>query len=64
MSRTVADAIVATLKASGARRVNRLAAEDAVFTADTGTPCIWAARYLRMNGARRLIAPFNHGTMG
>jgi pyruvate dehydrogenase (quinone) len=34
-----------------------------VFTADVGTPCIWAARYLRMNGRRRLIGSFNHGSM-
>ena len=46
-----------------AATVNRLAAEDAVFTADVGTPCIWAARYLRMNGIGRLIGSFNHGTM-
>jgi pyruvate dehydrogenase (quinone) len=46
-----------------AATVNWLADQDAVFTADTGTPCIRAARYLRMNGARRLIASFNHGTM-
>ena len=46
-----------------AATVNRLAAADAVFTADVGTPCIWAARYVRMNGARRLIGSFNHGSM-
>jgi pyruvate dehydrogenase (quinone) len=46
-----------------AATLDRLAAEDAVFTADVGTPCIWAARYVHMNGARRLIGSFNHGTM-
>ena len=46
-----------------AATINRLAAADAVFTADVGTPCIWAARYLRMNGTRRLIGSFNHGSM-
>ena len=46
-----------------ARVVDRLAAEDAVFTADVGTPVVWAARYLTMNGRRRLIGSFNHGTM-
>jgi pyruvate dehydrogenase (quinone) len=46
-----------------AAAVNRLAAQDAVFTADVGSPCIWAARYLRMNGRRRLIGSFNHGSM-
>jgi pyruvate dehydrogenase (quinone) len=43
--------------------IDRLAATDAVFTADVGTPCIWGARYLHMNGSRRLIGSFNHGTM-
>jgi pyruvate dehydrogenase (quinone) len=42
---------------------NRLAADDAVFTADVGSPVVWAARYLTMNGRRRLIGSFNHGTM-
>jgi len=28
-----------------------------------GTPTLWAARYLRMNGRRRLIGSFTHGTM-
>jgi pyruvate dehydrogenase (quinone) len=46
-----------------AAAVDRLAAQDAVFTADVGTPCIWAARYLHMNGSRRLIGSFNHGSM-
>lgn len=42
---------------------DRLAADDAVFTADVGSPVVWAARYLRMNGRRRLIGSFNHGSM-
>ena len=46
-----------------AATIDKLAAPDAVFTPDVGTPCIWAARYLRMNGARRLIGSFNHGSM-
>ena len=33
------------------------------FIADVGTPTVWAARYLRMNGRRRLIGSFNHGSM-
>ncbi|MFF5476305.1 ubiquinone-dependent pyruvate dehydrogenase [Streptomyces sp. NPDC012935] len=48
---------------SVAATVDRLAARDAAFTADVGTPTVWAARYLRMNGARRLIGSFNHGSM-
>jgi pyruvate dehydrogenase (quinone) len=46
-----------------ARVIDELAAEDAVFTADVGTPVIWAARYLTMNGRRRLLGSFNHGSM-
>ena len=46
-----------------AATIDKLAAADAVFTADVGTPCIWAARYLRMNGTRRLVGSFNHGSM-
>jgi pyruvate dehydrogenase (quinone) len=46
-----------------AATVNRLAADDAIFTVDVGTPCIWVARYVRMNGSRRLVGSFNHGSM-
>jgi pyruvate dehydrogenase (quinone) len=46
-----------------AATIDRLAAPNAIFTADVGTPCIWAARYLHMNGTRRLIGSFNHGSM-
>jgi pyruvate dehydrogenase (quinone) len=46
-----------------ARVISEQAAEDAVFTADVGTPTVWAARYLAMNGRRRLIGSFVHGSM-
>jgi pyruvate dehydrogenase (quinone) len=46
-----------------AKVLDELAAEDAVFTCDVGTPTIWAARYLRMNGKRALIGSFTHGSM-
>lgn len=46
-----------------ARTIDELADDDAVFIADVGTPVVWAARYLRMNGRRRLIGSFNHGSM-
>jgi pyruvate dehydrogenase (quinone) len=46
-----------------AKTIDRLAGEDAVFLPDVGTPVVWAARYLRMNGQRRLVGSFNHGTM-
>jgi pyruvate dehydrogenase (quinone) len=42
---------------------SRLAAPDAVFTCDVGLPTVWAARHLKMNGARRLIGSFWHGSM-
>jgi pyruvate dehydrogenase (quinone) len=43
--------------------IDTLAADDAVFLADVGTPTLWAARYLTMNGRRRLLGSFNHGSM-
>ena len=46
-----------------ARILDEQAAEDAVFTFDVGTPTIWAARYLKMNGRRRLIGSLVHGSM-
>jgi pyruvate dehydrogenase (quinone) len=46
-----------------AKTLNELASEDAIFTCDVGTPVVWAARYLRMNGKRRLLGSFTHGSM-
>jgi pyruvate dehydrogenase (quinone) len=46
-----------------ARVLDELSAEDAIFTCDVGTPTIWAARYLSMNGKRRLLGSFIHGSM-
>jgi pyruvate dehydrogenase (quinone) len=46
-----------------ARLVSELASDDAVFIPDVGSPVVWAARYLTMNGQRRLIGSFSHGTM-
>jgi pyruvate dehydrogenase (quinone) len=46
-----------------AKVLDELAAEDAVFTCDVGTPTVWAARYLHMNGKRRLLGSFTHGSM-
>ena len=45
------------------RLLSEHADEDAIFTADVGTPTVWAARYLKMNGKRRLLGSFNHGSM-
>jgi len=43
--------------------VNKIASDDAIFTCDVGTPTVWAARYFTMNGKRRLLGSFNHGSM-
>jgi pyruvate dehydrogenase (quinone) len=45
------------------RIVNEFSTPDAIFTADVGSPTMWAARYLTMNGKRRLLGSFNHGSM-
>src|SRR5690606_7651109 len=39
------------------------AADDAVFTVDTGMCNVWAARYITPNGRRRVIGSFTHGSM-
>lgn len=46
-----------------ARLLDEAASDDAIFTADVGSPTVWAARYLTMNGRRRLIGSFTHGSM-
>jgi pyruvate dehydrogenase (quinone) len=46
-----------------AKAISDLAAPDAVFTCDVGLPTVWAARYLAMNGQRRLLGSFWHGSM-
>jgi pyruvate dehydrogenase (quinone) len=45
------------------RAVDEAASEDAVFIPDVGTITVWVARYLRMNGHRKLIGSFVHGSM-
>jgi pyruvate dehydrogenase (quinone) len=45
------------------RLVSELAADDAIFTCDVGTPIAWTARYLKVNGKRRIVGSFNHGSM-
>ena len=45
------------------RLVSELAADDAIFTCDVGTPAAWTARYLKVNGKRRIVGSFNHGSM-
>jgi pyruvate dehydrogenase (quinone) len=43
--------------------VDEVAADDAVFTVDTGMGNVWAARYLTPNGQRRVLGSFRHGSM-
>jgi pyruvate dehydrogenase (quinone) len=46
-----------------AKAISDHADSDAIFTCDVGLPTVWAARYLAMNGKRRLIGSFWHGSM-
>jgi pyruvate dehydrogenase (quinone) len=46
-----------------AKALSDRAAEDSIFTCDVGLPTVWAARYLAMNGKRRLLGSFWHGSM-
>ncbi|WP_223475159.1 thiamine pyrophosphate-dependent enzyme [Oricola indica] len=45
------------------RTLDRLAAKDAVFTADGGSPMVWLLRHLTANGKRRFLTSLLHGTM-
>ena len=46
-----------------AKAISTHASDDAIFTCDVGLPTVWAARYLAMNGKRRLLGSFWHGSM-
>ncbi|GAB3618229.1 ubiquinone-dependent pyruvate dehydrogenase [Okibacterium endophyticum] len=46
-----------------ARLIDEVASDDAVMIPDVGSPVVWAARYLTMNGRRRMIGSFTHGSM-
>jgi len=43
--------------------LDRVAEDDAFFSVDTGTPCIWAARYLRASAKRRIFGSFTWASM-
>ena len=43
--------------------IDRLADEDAAFTADDGTVGVWMLRLIGANGKRRMFASLLHGTM-
>jgi len=46
-----------------AHTLDRLAADDAAFTADGGSPMVWCLRHIRATGARRFLISLSHGTM-
>lgn len=46
-----------------AKALSEYASDDAIFTCDVGLPTVWAARYLALNGKRRLVGSFWHGSM-
>jgi pyruvate dehydrogenase (quinone) len=46
-----------------AAALDRHAAQDAIFTTDTGMATVWLSRFVRMTGQRRLIGSFNLGSM-
>jgi pyruvate dehydrogenase (quinone) len=46
-----------------AKVLSDVAADDAVISADVGTPTAWACRYITVNGRRRLLFSANHGSM-
>ena len=50
-------------RGGGPLHPQHIAATVDKLAAAVGTPCIWTARYVRMNGTRRLIGSFNHGSM-
>ncbi len=43
--------------------IDKMAADDAIFTVDTGMCCVWSARYIQATGKRVMIGSFNHGSM-
>ncbi len=46
-----------------AAAVNDAAADDAIFTSDTGMSTVWLSRFVEMRGRRRLLGSFNLGSM-
>lgn len=43
--------------------INDHAADDAIFTVDTGMSAVWAAKYIKGKRNRYLTGSFNHGSM-
>ncbi|GLW69605.1 hypothetical protein Kpho02_19040 [Kitasatospora phosalacinea] len=46
-----------------AAAVDAAAADDAVFTSDTGMATVWLSRFVTMRGGRRLLGSYNLGSM-
>lgn len=46
-----------------AKTLDALAADNALFTIDTGLNCVWAGHYLTPTRDRQMIGSFNHGSM-
>jgi pyruvate dehydrogenase (quinone) len=64
MAKVIADQLAKILAVAGVKRIYGIVAADvdAIFTCEVGLPTVWAARYLAMNGKRRLIGSFWHGS--
>jgi pyruvate dehydrogenase (quinone) len=46
-----------------AAAIDRHAADDAIFTSDTGMSTVWLSRFVTMRGTRRLVGSYNLGSM-
>jgi len=46
-----------------ASTLDKLAADDTIFTVDTGMSCVWGSRYINATGKRKMLGSFNHGSM-
>ena len=46
-----------------AHTLDKLTADDAIFTADGGSPMVWLLRHLTATGKRRFLTSLLHGTM-
>lgn len=43
--------------------IDKHAAQNAIFTADGGSPTVWLLRHVKANGRRRTLISLTHGTM-
>ena len=46
-----------------ASTISKLAADDAIFSLDTGMCNVWGARYLNLRRGQRILGSFGHGSM-